>query len=138
MSDRGSMSVQSVRGVLRLVTGEGVDPAPLLANAGIDDEDLANIDDRIELAKCEALASAVLLHLGERRIVSAFSRLKAGDFGILDYVIRNSRTLGESLERLARYTHVNDSVADCVVELGAEHARVSFVQPPRSMSQIGG
>jgi AraC-like DNA-binding protein len=130
MSDRGSMSVQSLRGFVGLVQLEGLDPAPVLAEAGITPEDLADIDGRLEIARCEALASAVVMRLSERQILSTFSRLKAGDFGILDYVIRNSRTLGESLERLARYTHVNNSIADCVLETDAERARVSFVQPP--------
>jgi AraC-like DNA-binding protein len=130
MSDRGSMSVQSLRGFVGLVSLEGLDAAPVLAEAGIAPEDLADIDGRIELARCEALASAVTMRLGDRQILSVFSRLKAGDFGILDYVIRNSKTLGESLERLARYTHVNNSIADCVLEMDAERARVSFVQPP--------
>jgi len=130
MSDRGSMSVQSLRGFLGLIALEGLDPAPVLAEAGVTSEDLADIDGRIELKRCEALAGAVMIRLGERHILSVFSRLKAGNFGILDYVIRNSRTLGESLERLARYTHVNNSIADCVLELDPERARVSFVQPP--------
>lgn len=130
MSGRGSMSVQSLRGFLGLVALEGLDPTPVLAEAGVSPEDLADIDGRIELPRCEALAGAVMVRLGERQVLSVFSRLKAGDFGILDYVIRNSRTLGESLERLARYTHVNNSVADCVLEVDAERARVSFVQPP--------
>jgi AraC-like DNA-binding protein len=124
------MSVQSLRGFLGLVALEGLDPAPVLADAGVGPSDLADIDGRVELPRCEALASAVTRRLSERQILSVFSRLKAGDFGILDYVIRNSRTLGESLERLARYTHVNNSIADCVLETDAVHARVSFVQPP--------
>jgi AraC-like DNA-binding protein len=124
------MSVQSLRGFLGLVSREGLDPAPVLAEAGVTAEDLSDIDGRIELSRCESLAGAVMRRLGERQVLSVFSRLKAGDFGILDYVIRNSRTLGESLERLARYTHVNNSIADCVLELDAERARVAFVQPP--------
>jgi AraC-like DNA-binding protein len=130
MSSRGSVSVQSLRGFLGLVSLEGLDPAPVLAEAGVTAEDLSDIDGRIELSRCEGLAGAVMRSLGERQILSVFSRLKAGDFGILDYVIRNSRTLGESLERLARYTHVNNSIADCVLEVDAERARVLFVQPP--------
>jgi AraC-like DNA-binding protein len=130
MADRGSMSVQALRGFLGLVALEGLDSAPVLADAGIGPDDLADIDGRLELARCEALASAVMRRVSERQILSVFSRLKAGDFGILDYVIRNSRTLGESLERLARYTHVNNSIADCVLEMDAARARVSFVQPP--------
>jgi AraC-like DNA-binding protein len=105
----------------------------VLSEAGIVPEDLADIDGRLELPRCEALAGAVMTRLADRQVLSVFSRLKAGDFGILDYVIRNSRTLGESLERLARYTHVNNSIADCVLEVDDERARVSFVQPP-SMS----
>jgi AraC-like DNA-binding protein len=124
------MSVQALRGFLGLVALEGFDSAPVLAQAGITPEDLSDIDARIDLSRCEALASGVMRRLGERQVLSVFSRLKAGDFGILDYVIRNSRTLGESLERLARYTHVNNSIADCVIETDAERARVSFVQPP--------
>jgi AraC-like DNA-binding protein len=124
------MSVQSLRGFLGLVAREGLDSAPVLVEAGITAEDLADIDGRIELSRCESLAASVMRRLGERQILSVFSRLKAGDFGILDYVIRNSRTLGESLERLARYTHVNNSIADCVLEKDVERARVAFVQPP--------
>ncbi|HEX6276735.1 MAG TPA: AraC family transcriptional regulator ligand-binding domain-containing protein [Polyangiaceae bacterium] len=124
------MSVQSLRGFLGLVSREGLDPTPVLAEAGVTAEDLSDIDGRIELSRCEGLAGAVIRRLGERQILSVFSRLKAGDFGILDYVIRNSRTLGESLERLARYTHVNNSIADCVLEIDSERARVAFVQPP--------
>ncbi|HEX6763942.1 MAG TPA: AraC family transcriptional regulator ligand-binding domain-containing protein [Polyangiaceae bacterium] len=130
MSDRGSLSVQALRGFLGLVALEGLDTAPVLAEAGVAATDLADIDGRLELPKCEALASAVMMHLAERQILRVFGRLKAGDFGILDYVIRNSRTLGESLERLARYHHVNNTIADCVVEMDPERARVSFVQPP--------
>jgi AraC-like DNA-binding protein len=136
MADRGSMSVQALRGFLGLVALEGLDSAPVLADAGIGPDDLSDIDGRLELARCEALASAVTRRLSERQILSVFSRLKAGDFGILDYVIRNSRTLGESLERLARYTHVNNSIADCVLEMDAARARVAFVQPPTVSSAV--
>ena len=93
MSDRGSMSVQSLRGFVGLVKLEGLDPTPVFTEAGIVAEDLADIDGRLEIARCEALASAVMMRLSERQILSAFSRLKAGDSA---FSITSSATVARS------------------------------------------
>jgi AraC-like DNA-binding protein len=90
---------------------------------------LEDLDSRVSLPEIEALAGAVRRHLPERKLLQIFSGLSAGTFGMLDYVIRNSLTLRESFERLVRYHHLNNTIADCAIARQDGVTKISFTQP---------
>ncbi len=129
MTNRGSLSVQSLRAFVGLAAAHGIDPGPILGAAGIRAEVLADIDGRLELEVAEVVAHHVMERLTERQILLVFRQVKPGDFGMLDHVIHNCRTLGESFERLARYQHVHNGAADCSLESEVDGARLRFALP---------
>ena len=82
----------------------GLDRETLLARAGLDPSALVDPNARVPIANQFRL----WLALGTRVPSPEFgfgvaSRLGPGDFGVVDYVMRNCPTFGESLEARARY-----------------------------------
>lgn len=111
----------------------GVEPATLLAAAGVDAELLADPDAEVPMAAQQRLwqeaprltgDDAFGLHLGEL--------LQAADFGGLGFAVRSSATLGEGYARVARYLRLIHPAARLEVVEADGHALVRHVPPPAS------
>lgn len=130
MASNGSMSVQSFRGLLGLVALEEVPPQLILDPCGVDAEVLDDVDGRLSRDTCEQIAKALDVAVGDGRLVSAFRRMRPGDFGILDYLVRSAGTIGEALQRLSAFQHLTLSLADCDLKVEAQLAHLTLVIHP--------
>lgn len=130
MPSNGSMSVQSFRGLLGLVALEEVPPQLILDPCGVDAEVLDDVDGRLPRETCEQIATAFDEAVGDGRLVSAFKRMRPGDFGILDYLVRSASTLGEALQRLTAFQHLTLSLADCDLKAEGQLAHLTLVIHP--------
>jgi AraC-like DNA-binding protein len=82
----------------------GLDRAELMRRAGFDDEDLRNPDARVPIRKMWALWQfAVEATHDEELAIRVFGSTPLRSYGLVGYVMRNSRTLRESFDRLSRY-----------------------------------
>jgi len=107
-----------------------VDIEGFLRSLGIEPESVKSPDARIPveaylLIQDEAANyindSYFGLHMGE------FA--EAGSWSILGYVMMNCKTLGESLEKSGRYSHIIGNLIEGRVELGFKKARAVFFTP---------
>jgi len=98
----------------------------IVRSAALRLEDLQDPDQRIPFELAIQLSAAAAqaardaafgLHLAER--------YRPGDFGLLDYLAHNSRTLRDALVRLCRYNRILTDVAEIVLDVRGDHAVVS-------------
>lgn len=121
-----------VRHVVAGAVLQGVDAAELLAAAELPPEELADEDafvSPVVVARLFAAAERLTgdvdfgLHLAERALDAPVSNS-------LQYVCRNSRTVGEALERMARYHGLLHTAVQVRIEVEHDTARLVFRPAP--------
>jgi len=100
---RATVAAGFVTGMLSGLRARGTDPAPLLEAAGIPRSFLSDPDARVPVAAYAALYNAVVRHLDDEGFGLFSAALRAGTFEFLCRGLLGSRTLGEALERAARF-----------------------------------
>ena len=83
----------------------GIDPAPLLAETGIESSVVADRDARVPIEKLHALWNAILLlRAPQHTALHVAERYTPSDYGLVGFVAMNSATLGEALRHIVRYS----------------------------------
>jgi AraC-like DNA-binding protein len=102
-----AVSVKVFHAVVAGAAAQGVDPAVLLAAAGIDPEDLADPDGRLPpTAEARLWHEAVRLTGDDGFGLHLSERLQIDTLGPLGFAVRSSATLGEAYARVRRYMHL--------------------------------
>jgi len=104
MSVRATISSGAIRKLLNALDEQGIDPAPLAAEAGIDPAVASDRDARVPVVALHALWDAA--HRRAPRWDGALlgaTRYAPGDYGLMGFVSMNSATLAEALHQAARY-----------------------------------
>jgi AraC-like DNA-binding protein len=120
MENRGSVLGWVVPLLAAYVKEQGYDPDPILQLEGIRGRDLKDPDVRVpESASREAWRLAMTITRDEAIGLHVAQWLPRGALDLIEYAFRTSATLGEGLNRLARYGRlVNDRLAAHVVRAG--------------------
>jgi AraC-like DNA-binding protein len=94
----------AIRKLLDALESEGVDPAPMLADVGLEAALVADQDGRVPLERLHALWEAAVRAMPrmEAAVVGA-ERYAPGDYGLVGFVAMNSTTLGEAIRHAVRY-----------------------------------
>src|SRR5215510_7767128 len=113
-SEPGLASIPMARGGLsRLAIARlksaGVEVAPLLKRVGLTPEAIAEPEERLTVRSQIALLDEAAIALKDDCIGFTLARdFDPREIGLLYYVLASSRTLGEALKRLARYSKVTN------------------------------
>jgi len=120
MESRGSVLGWVVPLLAAYVEAKGHDKAPILHLPGIRGRDLNDPDVRVpETASREAWRLAMAMTRDEAIGLHVAEWLPRGALDLIEYAFRTSATLGDGLDRLARYGRlINDQLAVHVVHAG--------------------
>jgi len=123
----------------------GIDPAPILEQAGIDVGAFKRPGSRVPLSKMTRLWDLAVFITGDQQFgMRVGARAEPGDFYVLGHAWLASATLKGALERLARYGHVLSTAiaridirteADCIVLV--ESAKDPTVVVHRTADEAG-
>jgi AraC-like DNA-binding protein len=94
----------AIRKLLLGLEERSIDPAPFLAEAGIDPAVVADQDGRVPIAALHALWEAAIrvAPVDEGAVLGA-ARYAPGDYGLVGFVAMNSATLDEAIRHVVRY-----------------------------------
>src|SRR6266540_925605 len=116
---------RELRGMLSVLAQLGYDLDSLLAMAGLQREDVENPDAVISPSACAAVLAAAQR---ERRVANLPLQLAVhtpiGTTPLLDYLIVSSESVGQGLERLARYLRLVNPGIRLVVDRDSHPVRV--------------
>jgi AraC-like DNA-binding protein len=102
-----SISSGAVRRLISTLRELGVDLAPILAEAGVDERVGDDPDGRVPIRMLHTLWDAALRrHPRSDGALLGAQRYNPGDYGLVGFVCMNSATLGEALRHLVRYLHL--------------------------------
>ncbi len=101
--DRATVAAGFVTGMLSGLRARRVDPLPLLRAASIPASVLAERRVRVPIASYVALYNAVVRELGDEGFALFREPLRPGTFEFLCRSVAGSATLGEALDRAARF-----------------------------------
>lgn len=117
---------------MRLISA-GVPVAPLLSEIGLTEERLADHDQRVPARRQVAFLDRAAAALADDRL--GFTLAQEFDpraLGLLFYVMASSQTLGEALQRIARYSSITNEALVFRVAEGAEFTiKLTYVGLPR-------
>lgn len=102
--DRLSVSVTYANVLLDLLAERGLSQADLLAETGIDADQLTQVDGKITSAQFIVLVERGLAHTGDTNLGVWFGlKLKISTHGYVGYAALSSATLGEAIQMAAKY-----------------------------------
>ncbi len=128
-----SISSGAIRRMFETLRENGIDPAPIAEEAGVEVELGADLDRRIPLETLHTLWEAALRRYPrtDGALLGA-QRYRPGDYGLVGFVCMNSATLGEALGHAVRYVHLwTDDPALRLDDEGAVHLRYRASFPDR-------
>jgi AraC-like DNA-binding protein len=89
--------------------GAGVPVAPLLRRAGLTPEVIADPEERLSVRSQVALLDEAAIALKDNHLGFTLAReFDPRELGLLYYVMASSRTLGDALKRVARYSQITN------------------------------
>jgi len=87
----------------------GVQVAPLLRRAGLTPEVIADPEERLSVRSQVALLDEAAIALKDDRLGFTLARdFDPRELGLLYYVMASSRTLGDAIKRVARYSQITN------------------------------
>src|SRR6478735_5670152 len=118
--------------VARLASA-GVAAAPLLKAVGLSEEMLADHDQRVPARRQVALLDRAATALGDDQLGFNLSQeFDPRALGLLFYVMASSQTLGEALQRIARYSSItNEALVFRVADGGELSVKLIYAGLPR-------
>lgn len=120
-----TVSARIVRMALAFAEHAGVERSRLLTAAGLRAEELEDPEARIPLeAEGRVWEEAARLSGDADFGLHAAELLRPGAFDVLDYAVRASPTLGEAVQRLARFNRLLHDMAEIRLEVEGGIARV--------------
>ena len=121
-------SVRALRPLSLGLAARGVALAPALARAGIDAATMQDPDARIPAELMHGLWREAEELSGESSFgLATASSIKPGSFDVLDYMCRNSATVGDGLRLYCRYTPLLHDQISASVEVGQDTAVLRHV-----------
>src|SRR5262245_81977 len=100
---QSSVSPGFVKGMLAGLRPHGVDPAPILRATGVSAETSEGRGARVPVGQYAALYNAVVHALGDEAFGLLSAPMRPGSFEFLCRSVVGSATLGEALDRTARF-----------------------------------
>jgi AraC-like DNA-binding protein len=98
-------SLRTIRPLVAGLKARGIDPEPLLSQAGVAPASLSDPDARIPASTIHALWRETAEASGDRDFgLRTAQGIRPGSFDVLDYVCRNCATVEEGLRLYCRYT----------------------------------
>lgn len=125
-----SVAMGFVAGMLSGMTARGLDPRPLLAAAEIEAGSLDNPEARVSLSGYADLYNRVVLSLSDEGFGLFHNPVPSGSFEFLCRSVVSSRTLGEALDRIARFLRLVLPDLSVSVERDAKLALISIRELP--------
>jgi AraC-like DNA-binding protein len=120
----------SSRALLAACEQLGLDVAALLAAADIDRRALDDPDARLPGERVTALWREALARSGRADLaLRAAESLPFGAYAVIDFMCRNSATIGEGMQRISRYFPLINSAVELPIEAGADAVRFAVVDP---------
>jgi AraC-like DNA-binding protein len=111
--------------VVTVLRSKGWPTAGLLKRAGVDAAAVNDPDARLTHSKVRAFWREAVRETGDRALgLHVAEQVRPAAFDALGYVFRFSRTLGDGLDRLARYHRFVDDLLTLVIETTGDEARV--------------
>ena len=131
----------TARLVLLVCERMGVRTQPILANAGIDPEVINDPTGRVSFEQMQAFWHEAVTQSGDPAIgLHAGTSIPRGAYGILDYLVGYSSTIGEGLQRLAEYIPTINTWLTMSSEVDRHTGRLSldgvFARPPRPSAEF--
>lgn len=113
----GTVSARSVRFSLHAAELVGINTQEALRAAGIDPHALDNPDDRVPTTLDDKLTATVLEKSGDEELgLHAAQMLRRGRLGTLDFMLRNSESFRQALERICVYSRLVVDGDDVIFE----------------------
>jgi AraC-like DNA-binding protein len=126
-------SGRAVRFALSVLEAEGRDVKPLLRKAGLSAAVVGDPDARMSHAAVRVFCEEAVKATGDDNFgLHIAEQVRPAVFDALGYVFRTSRTLGDGLQRLARYHRFVDDLLTLRVETRDTLARIGFENLPPS------
>ncbi len=127
-ASRPTASVRALRPLSLGLAARGVSLAPALARAGIDAATMEDPDARIPAELVHELWREAEELSGEAAFgIATAGLIKPGSFDVLDYMCRNSPTVGEGLRLYCRYTPLLHDQISASVQEGPDTAVLRHV-----------
>lgn len=127
-SSSATASVRALRPLSLGLAARGVSLEPALAHAGIDAATLEDPDARIPVSLAHNLWSRAEELSGEPSFgLTTAGFIKPGSFDVLDYMCRNSATVGEGLRLYCTYTPLLHDQIDARIEVENDVATLRHV-----------
>ncbi len=116
--------------IVAAAAARGVEPARLLAAAGVDPEPLADPQYELPISLQQRLWHEAPRLSGDDAFgLHLASLLQPADFGGLGFAVRSSSTLGAAYARVARYLRLVHREAEVAVAVVGDRAHVRHVSP---------
>jgi AraC-like DNA-binding protein len=107
--------------------GLGLDRAELMRRAGFHDDDLRDPDARVPIRKFWALWQMAVDETGDEGLaLRVFSSTPLRQYGLVGYLMTNCGTLGQALDRLARYSRLVTEAVRLHWEHDGTSGRIAF------------
>ncbi len=121
--------------VLQMGAALGLARADLLAQVGVDESTLANLDGYVDLHQQIALGQAIArARPGVNIGLVGLDYVRVSTLGVLGYVISHCPTLGGALEAFARYQNILSPAVRWDVQLGAPpRIRIDAAPPMQAL-----
>jgi AraC-like DNA-binding protein len=129
---KGSVSIYFVKSAVEPVVARGIDPAPLLRDAGIAPAVLQAPQGRVIAQSFSALWLGVARTLDDELFGQDSRRMKVGSFSMLSHILVDCATLAEALARMARFFNLLLDDFQCGFETKCGHAFLTIRQTPDS------
>lgn len=101
---RGTVSVRKIESILRVAERRGVARAELLARIGVQPSDLQDGEAQLGLGVWRDLWNVVVEVLDDPGVgLDAGRQIDRGYFGVIDYIVRSSATVGDALAQGGRF-----------------------------------
>ncbi|HVK69465.1 MAG TPA: AraC family transcriptional regulator [Polyangium sp.] len=127
----------ALRHMASTLEGAGLDPRPLLVEAGVGEIELANPDQRVAMARYVALWRTAAPRFSKGSLGLTFGAAFELDHGnLLTYMAAHAATLGEAVLQADRYRHLVHEMLLPVLDLEGGDARLRRVLHP-SIRRIG-
>lgn len=120
----------SSRALLGACEKLGLDVGAMLAAAGIDRGALDDPDARLPGERVAVLWREALARSGDPDLaLRAAESLPFGAYAVVDFLCRNSATIGEGMQRISRYFPLINSAVELPIDTGADAVRFGVVAP---------
>lgn len=136
MPDEASINPAFIKAGIDYLKQIGVEPAPILKSAGLEPDEILDMDIRLPLDSAAAFTDLAAAQIGD-----PFFPLQVGlsidpkDTGVLGFVLLNAETFGASIACLERYIRLYTDNAEVKLSLSGDLACLDYrIVDPRTRS----